>query len=159
MRRFQGSFYLLDYEAIQGTNPDWTIAKFFEMRSKWRPYKAVVEGVAYQRTLKWILENEMKRRNSWLTVETFDDIRSKPIRIQSLVHGPASNGRLYVKSSHLGFIEQFTTYPSVEHDDILDGVAMGIAGLTNAYVDLGEGDYHEIDNSSVPQLKVRRLCP
>lgn len=159
MRRSGGNFYLLDYEAIQGANPEWTIAKFFEMRAKWRPYKAVVEGVAYQRTLKWILENEMKRRNSWITVETFDDIRSKPIRIQTILHGPASNGRLFVRSEHLGFIEQFTTYPASEHDDILDGVSMGVAGLTSAYVDLGEGDYHEIDNRSIPKMKAKRGCP
>lgn len=159
MRRFAGNYYLLAYEQIQGTNPDWTIAKFFEMRFKWRPYKAVVEGVAYQATLKWILENEMKRRSSWITIETFDDIRSKPIRIQSLLHGPASAGKLFVRPEHAEFIEQFTTYPNVEHDDLLDGVAMGIAGLTNAYVDLGEGDYHEIDNSNVPKMKPRRFCP
>lgn len=159
MRRFQGNYYLLDYEQIQGTNPDWTIAKFFEMRFKWRPYKAVVEGVAYQATLKWILENEMKRRQSWITIEMFNDIRSKPVRIQTLLHGPASNGKLFVRPEHVEFIEQFTTYPAVEHDDILDGVSMGIAGLTNAYIDLGEGDYHEIDNSSVPKIAPRRFCP
>lgn len=159
MRRHAGNFYLLDIEGIQGTNPDWTIAKFFEMRFKWRPYKAIVEGVAYQRTLKWILENEMRRRNSWITVETFDDIRSKPVRIQTLLHGPASNGRLFVKPEHVQFIEQFTTFPSCDHDDFLDGASMGVAGLTSSYVDLGEGDYHEIDNSSVPKLKPKRWCP
>lgn len=159
MRRANGNFYLLDYEAIQGTNPDWTIAKFFEMVYRWRPYKAVVEGVAYQRTLKWILENEMKRRGQFITVEPFDDIRSKPVRIQTLLHGPASNGRIFCRTQHTSFIEQFTTYPSVEHDDIIDGVAMGVAGLTSAYVDLGEGDYHEIDNGSIPKIKPRRVCP
>lgn len=159
MRRHAGNFYLLDYEAIQGTNPDWTIAKFFEMLFKWRPYKAVVEGVAYQATLKWILENEMKRRQRWVTIEMFNDIRSKPVRIQSLLHGLASNGKLFCKPEHVGFIEQFTTYPSSEHDDILDGVSMGVAGLTNAYIDLGEGDYQEIDNSSVPKMKLIRGCP
>lgn len=159
MRRAKGNFYLLDYEAIQGTNPDWTLVKFFEMLHKWRPYKAIVEGVAYQKTLKWILENEMKRRQRWITIESFDDIRSKPVRIQTLLHGPASNGRLFVKAEHVDFISQFTTYPSCENDDIIDGVAMGIAGLTSAFVDLGEGDYHEIDNSNVPKIKMIRSCP
>lgn len=159
MRRSGGNFYLLDYEAIQGTNPDWTIAKFFEMRAKWRPYKASVEAVAYQAALRWILENEMKRRQSWITIEEFKDIRSKPVRIQTTLHGIASNGRLYVKAEHVGFIEQFTTYPNCEHDDIIDGVAIGVAGLTSAYVDLGEDEYHEIDNSMIPKLRTRRFCP
>lgn len=159
MRRANGNFYLLDYVGMQGTNPSWTLAKFFEFIFKYRPYKAVVEGVAYQRTLKWILEQEMKRRNQFITVETFDDIRSKPIRIQTLIHGIASGGKLFVRPEMVEFIEQFTTYPSCDHDDYLDGVAMGIAGLTNAYVDLGEGDYHEIDNRSIPKMKPQRYCP
>ena len=157
MRRANGNFYLLDYEAIQGTNPEWTIAKFFEMAAKWRPYKGIVEGVAYQKTLKWILEDAMKRRGHWLTVETFNDIRNKAVRIQSILHGVATNGRLFVRREHTGFIEQFTTYPSVEHDDILDGVAMGVAGLTNAYID--EGGSGNIDNSNVRPLRIRRGCP
>lgn len=159
MRRFQGNFYVLDYEELQGGTPDWTITKFFEMRYKYRPYKATVESVAYQAVLKWILENEMKRRSQWTTIEEFADIRAKEIRIQSLLHGLASNGKLFVKRSMTSFISQFTQYPAVEHDDVLDGVAMGVAGLTNAYVDLGEGEYHEIDNSHIPKLKIRRACP
>jgi len=159
MRRVKGNFYILDYEALQGGTPDWTITKFFEMRFKWRPYKAVVESVAYQATLKWILENEMKRRSQWTTIEDFSDIRSKPIRIQAALHGPASNGRLYCKRTHTGFIEQFEKFPAVEFDDILDGVSMGIIGLTNAYIDLDEGEYFEIDNSHIPKVQQRRFCP
>lgn len=157
VRRANGNFYLLDYEAMQGTNPTWTIAKFFEMVAKWRPYKAVVEGVNYQRTLKWILEDAMKRRNQWITVETSaTDMRSKATRIQAVLHGPATNGRLFVKRTHTTFIEQFTTFPSVEHDDVIDGVAIGVAGLTNAYVDEGQTS---LDNSNVRSLRIVRRCP
>lgn len=159
MTRARGEFFVREYFEMQGSSPEWLIAKFFELRWKYRPYKAVVEGVAYQAVLQWILEQEMKRRQQWTTVEMFNDIRSKPVRIQSLLHGNASNGKLWVKRSMTSFISQFTSYPAVENDDVLDGVAMGVAGLTNAYVDLGDEDYFEIDNSSVPKIKPRRFCP
>lgn len=155
MRKWGGNFYLLDYEQMQGTAPDWTCAKFFEMRFKWRPFKAVVESVAYQATLKWILEQEMKKRGIWVTIEAFNEIRSKFARIQTALHGPASNGRLFVKKSHTAFIDNFSKYPAVEFDDLLDGAAMGVIGLTNAY---SEGD-SESEGAEIVPLRQRRNCP
>jgi hypothetical protein len=46
----------------------------------------------------------------------------------------------------------------VEHDDWIDGLAMGVAGLTNAYVDLGDENF-EVDNSNIVKIKQRRFCP
>lgn len=159
LRRVRGNFYLLEIDGLQGGTPDWTIKRFFEMRWRWRPYKAVVEGVAYQATLKWILEQEMKRRQQWTTVEPFGDIRAKPVRIQTGLHGVLSNGKLFIKREHSQLIEQISRYPSIEFDDFIDGLAMGVLGLTNAYVDLGDDEYSEIDNSSIPKIKPRRVCP
>jgi len=153
MKRYGGNFYLLDYDAMQAAPPSWVIAKFFEMRWKWRPYKCVVESVAYQATLKWILEQEMAKLGQWTTIEPFNDIKSKPVRIQNALHGLASNGRLFIKKEHTGFIEQFTRYPAVEFDDILDFAAMGVIGLQNSYLDLESSD----DN--IVPLRTRRSAP
>lgn len=154
LRRFGGNYFVLDYEAIQGTAPDWTIAKFFEMRFKYRPYKAAVETVAYQASLKWILEQEMKRRGQWTTVEPFGEIRSKSVRIQNMLHGLLSNGKLFVKRNMTMLIEQLTNYPNVEFDDVIDGLAIGVASLENAYLE----DDEETNNKVVP-LKLRRGAP
>ena len=153
MKRYGGNFYLLDYDAMQAAPPSWVIAKFFEMRWKWRPYKCVVESVAYQATLKWIIEQEMAKRGQWTTIEPFNDIKSKPVRIQSALHGLASNGRLFIRREHTGFIEQFSRYPAVEFDDILDFAAMGVIGLQNSYMDIESSD----DN--IVPLKLRRSAP
>ena len=153
MKRHGGNFYLLDYDAMQAAPPSWVIAKFFEMRWKWRPYKCVVESVAYQATLKWIIEQEMAKRGQWTTIEPFNDIKSKPVRIQNALHGLASNGRLFIKREHTGFIEQFATYPAVEFDDILDFAAMAVIGLQNSYLDLESSD----DN--IVPLRHRRSAP
>lgn len=154
LRRVGGNYFVLDYDAIQGTAPDWTIAKFFEMRFKYRPYKAAVEAVAYQATLKWILEQEMKRRGQWTTVEPFGEIRSKPVRIQSMLHGLLSNGKLFVKKDMTMLIEQLTNYPNVEFDDVIDGVAIGVSALENAYLE----DDEEQQSKIVP-LRLRRGAP
>jgi hypothetical protein len=154
MRKFGGNFFLLDYEALQGGKPDWTIAKFFEMAFKWRPFKACVEMVNYQATLKWILEQEMVRRQRWITIEDAAAIKSKQVRIQNSLHGLASQGRLFVRRSHTQFVEQFENYPNVKFDDILDGASMAIVGLTNAW----DGTESYDDRNIVP-LRTRRYCP
>jgi len=108
--------------------------------------------VAYQATLKWILEQEMVKRGQWTTIEPFNDIKNKFVRIQSALHGPASNGRLFVKRGMTGFIEQWCKYPAVEFDDILDFLAMAIVGLNNAFMEDERGD-------KVVPLRVRRTAP
>lgn len=155
MRKWGGNYYLLDYEMLQGGTPDWTVAKFFEMRFKWRPYKAVVESVAYQATLKWILEQEMRKRGVWLTVEPFNDIKNKFVRIQTALHGPATNGRLFVRKHHTAFIDHFSKFPGIEFFDLLDGAAMGVIGLSNAW----SGEDDDSGGAEVIPLRQRRFCP
>jgi hypothetical protein len=155
IRRHGGNFYILDYEALQGAPPSWVVTKFFEMRYRWRPYKAIVESVAYQATLKWILEQEMIKRSQFTTIEPFNDIKAKQVRIQSALHGIASQGRLFIKRSMTGFIEQWTKYPASEFDDILDFAAMGVLGLSNAFAEYEE----EQGDSNVVPLRARRSAP
>jgi hypothetical protein len=153
MRRQGGNYYILDYAALQAAPPEWLITKFFEMRFRWRPYKCIVESVAYQATLKWILEQEMTKRGQWTTVEPFNDIKSKPVRIQSALHGIASAGRLFVKREMTGFIEQWSKYPAVEFDDVLDFAAMASIGLANAYNEVGS------DTDNIIPMRSRRSAP
>lgn len=158
-RRHEGNFYLMESDAMRGHTPSWSVASVFRMARKWRVSRIIVEGVAYQKTLKWILEEEMKKRSQWFTVELFDAIKSKPVRINTLLHGPASNGRLYVQASDVSFIEQFTKYPNVEHDDELDCAAMAIGKLNNPYYEAGTDETGEVDNSNILPLKWKRNCP
>lgn len=157
--RYQGNFFLREYRAMQGTKPDWTIAQFFELVWKYRPYKAVVEAVNYQATLSWILEEEMKRRQRWITIEPFVSIKNKYVRIQNVLHGPASQGKIFVKREHTAFIDQFSNAPNIEFDDVLDMGSLGVGGLTSAYSGLIDGLETQIDNSSIPKIGQRRFCP
>jgi hypothetical protein len=153
MRKYGGNYYLLDYAALQAAPPEWVITKFFELRFRWRPYKCIVESVAYQATLKWILEQEMAKRGQWTTIEPFADIKSKPVRIQSALHGIASNGRLFVRRDMTGFLEQWSKYPAVEFDDILDMGAMAALGLANSFVEA------EYDDDNIVAFRSKRSAP
>jgi phage terminase large subunit-like protein len=126
--------YLLDYALMRGHEPTWTVKTFFEFQAKYRPYKCLVESVAYQRTLAWILRKAMDEMRQWYSVIEYVDKRSKFNRIVGSLNGVSSSGRLFVKDSQVEFIEQFSQYPELKHDDLLDAVAIAIADLAGMAV-------------------------
>lgn len=158
--RSNGNYYVLEYELHRGHDPSWTAAKMFEMGRRWRIARVVVEGVAYQRVLKYILEQEMIRRRVFYAVNTTPgDKRKKYNRIVSTLNGPAAQGRLWCSVRHHEFIQQFGVFGAVkDHDDLLDMVAMGLTDLINPYLELGEGDYTELEDE-MPELDRRMLAP
>lgn len=150
--------YLLDISANRGHQPEWTVTEFFRLVDKWRPQKARVEGVAYQRTLKWILEQEMKRRNRYVQVDAETDKRKKHQRIIQAFSGLAAAGQFYVRSDQTDFYEQFISYPNVGHDDLLDAVAMALDTASQAF------DYMNPDaipgTEDISELRSNwRACP
>lgn len=121
--------YLLDYAVMRGHEPTWTTATFFQMQQKWSPIKTLVETIAYQRVLMWILRKAMDAERRWYHIEEYQDRRSKYVRIVTAHNGPASAGRLHVRADQSEFIEQFSQYPDVTNDDILDASAVALSFL------------------------------
>lgn len=122
----QGGFYLLETSKNRGHQPDWTIAEFFRLASKWRPIKVRVESIAYQRTLNWLLDREMRERRTFYTIEPITDRRKKRHRIVQAFSPIASKGMFFVHPTQTDFIEQFTHYPQLKHDDVIDATAMAL---------------------------------
>ena len=150
--------FVLEYSMNRGHQPEWTVTEFFRLVDKWRPLKARVEGTAYQRTLKWILDQEMKKRNRFVQVNAETDKRKKRQRIIQAFSGLASSGQLYVRQDQTEFYEQFVSYPNVAHDDLLDCVAMGLDTAAQSF------DY--MDPDAIPQgqesgalTEQWRVCP
>lgn len=137
---WKGNYYLLDYRLSKGHDPEWTIKTFFEMRERWRPKKLRVEAIAYQSTLAWLLEKAMHLARRYTEIDEVSDKRSKRSRIVDALSGIASQGKLYVLSGHSEFISQFTDYPAVSHDDVLDSVATAIDGLADIEVEEQDED-------------------
>ena len=145
--------YLLEYSSNRGHTPEWTASEFFRLVDKWRPIKAKVEGVAYQRTLKWFLEQEMKKRGRFIQLDATNDKRKKSHRIIQAFSGIASQKQFFVHQTHTEFISQFVAYPNVSHDDILESVAMALPGVEEAGEVLDAGLVQGMEISELPQWR------
>ncbi len=124
--KWRGAVYLAEYVANRGHEPDWTIMQFWRLVDAYRVVQFGVEPVGYQRTLRWLLEKSMQQRGRYISVYVQDkaDRRKKSYRIIDSLTGICSQGQFYViRSEHGDFITQFISYPSVEHDDIIESVS------------------------------------
>lgn len=156
--RRNGEYFVLDLEVNRGHEPNWSVATALSLARKHRVARIVVESIAYQRVLKYMLEQEMRRRGTYFAINEFKDTRKKYNRITSALAGPASQGRLWCSREHFDLIEQFSAYPTTDHDDILDALAMAMSDLVNPYLELETADLSILD-ASLPDLEPRRLCP
>lgn len=154
-------YFLLDYALNRGHEPTWTIANFFQFASKWRPRKVVIETVAYQQTLKWLLEQAMRQYGAFYFIEEYRDRRKKTVRIIDAYSGIASHGHLYIKAEHSDFVSQFSDFSDISNikDDLLDSGAMAISALGGQ--SYGEDDYIDItaDEADIPALVDYRGAP
>lgn len=155
---YKGQFYLLEYSFNRGHDPTWTIAEFFRLCIKWRPKIICVEVVAYQRTLAWLLRQAMQQARRYYVIKELPaDKRSKYDRIVDALSGPAFNGALHVRKEHVEFIQQFSEYPDVNHDDILEVIAIAVKELATSY----DEDFADIEEEEedIPRLQYIRGAP
>lgn len=141
------NIYVLDYYAERGVMPDAVAAHFFQFIWQFRPRKAAVESIAYQRVLKWYLEQEMLKKRTFLPIDAVQDRRKKSDRIIQALAGALHMGCVYVKASHNDLIEQMQNYnptDDTEHDDILDALAMAVTSINPAAREL-EGEYEVLE--------------
>lgn len=160
--RWKNKYYVLETIYNRGHQPNWTVATFFEMCSRWSPRKVIVEAIAYQATLAWLLREGMKRTGRFYPMEEFKDKRKKIDRIKDGLSGPASNGALYVRRSQSAFISQFIHYPGKNpdgtHDDVLETVAIGVSSLSKGFVGDVDDNYYMRDDD-IPKLEYSRGAP
>lgn len=162
--KHQGKYYLLDYSLNRGHDPSWTIAEFMRLAFKWSPRRVVVESVAYQRTLAWLLKQAMRHQKKFWVIKETDDKRKKYDKIVDGLNGPASNGRLFVSRKHTEFISQFRDYPDVANDDLIETVAVCVteldSGICAEDTDDDEDGWESVNNEQhIPQLTYARGAP
>lgn len=157
--------YVFGYQAAKGVDPGQAAAQFFDLVLRHPPIlRAGVEAVAYQRTLKWYIEKEMRERGLFVPFELIEDKRSKADRILQQIPGLLAYGHLHIHASMNTLITQMDEYdPRVEDqpDDILDALAMAIrlAGplIQSAYTI--DGAIREVDEKQYKDLKLIGGCP
>lgn len=131
--------YVAAYVAARGQMPDKVAADFFSHVFLYRPTKLRVEGVAYQRVLKWYLDQEMLKRRVFVAADLVQDRRKKSDRIIQALVGLVSHGHLFVHESMHELIEQMRTYSPDKDalDDILDALSMAVDGLASPFAESG----------------------
>lgn len=164
--RRRGEYHLLDYKKNRGHNPSWTFATASSFALQYRAARFVIQGIAYERTLKWYFEQEMARiRRFWPVNVLPADKRSKYNRIVSTLQGVAENGRFFVDPGMSDFISQWETYPAIPHEDLLDMVAVGMTDLVNPYLEVEDDTEYDDDPYKVPLIgdgeraTYRRMAP
>lgn len=103
--------------------PTEIVAKMFEICQEFQLKSLGVEIVAYQEALLYILDGEMKRKQTILPVTGIRRTQmSKDSRILALV--PRFEwGRLFISQGMTDFEDEYHTFPRGSHDDILDSLA------------------------------------
>lgn len=145
MTRVKSDYYVREYSFKHGHDPSWTIMEFFRLCAKYRPKRIYVESVAYQRTLAWLLRQAMAQQRRYYVIEEYTDKRKKFQRIVDGLSGPAANGHLFVKKDMYDLISQYSDYPNVSHDDILETVAVGCEKLSGAAFGSSSEDAEEYE--------------
>lgn len=152
--------YVLDYHLAKAVMPDAAANHFFNLALMYAPRKAAVESIAYQRILKWYLEQEMQKRRIFVAVEAIQDRRSKATRIMQAIPGYLAYGHFFIRPTMTELIQQADDYdPQVKDqpDDLLDAIATGIISMNPGLRSQGddiEGSYtHVEDESAYPRLR------
>lgn len=161
--RWKGKFYLLEMVANRGHDPSWTAATFFELARRWGPRKVLIESVAYQRTLSWLLKESMKRAGQYWAIDSFDDKRKKLDRILQGIKGVASNNQLYLRRSQTSVLGQIIHFPGKNpdgtHDDEIEALAVALTSLQSGYVGDVAQDHYQMRERDMEELEYQRGAP
>lgn len=157
--RWRGDYYLLETVHNRGHEPNWTVHTFFELCQRWQPRKVIVEAVAYQATLAWLLRKGMQKTGRYWAIEEFKDKRQKYKRIVDGLSGVASEGHLFARRSQTMFLSQFQHYPGKnpagQFDDVLEAVAVATGSLQRGYVGDVPDDHYKVQEAGYEELEYR----
>lgn len=137
--------FLVDYFLAKGVEPDAAIAHLFGFIFKYHPRQLVVETVAFQKVMAWLIRKAMSQNRKHVPIVEHDDKRRKSDVILQSFLAVAPDGEFYCKREQVEFLSAFGTwFPGYKgHDDLLDVIARTMtAGFI--YDDAIEGEAHQI---------------
>lgn len=117
-----GRIYLLEYSR-ERCNPGRHIDLIFQQVERWKPLEVGIPSVAYEQSLKYWLEEEMRRRGVFFSIKLIKyGSRSKELRIQGL-QPVFSSGSIFVRDHHEEIVSELLKFPLGAHDDLIDTLA------------------------------------
>jgi len=124
----ENNWYVRQAIRLKATEAD-LIADMFDTKKHFSPQVIGVEQKAYEYTIKVALEDEMRKRGIFFSIEELKDGgTAKTKRIEGLVPRFES-GSIYFKRDQTDLIDEMITFPKGIHDDLVDALAhqLGIA--------------------------------
>lgn len=157
--RWRGKYYALENVYNRGHDPMWTASTFFELCVRWSPRVVLVESVAYQATLAWLLRQAMMKAGRYWSIEEFKDKRQKYKRIVDGLSGIINEGALYVRRSQSTLIGQIQHYPGKNpqgtFDDVIESFAVAALKLQHGYVGDVPDDHYKMEEQHYEVLEYR----
>lgn len=122
-------------------SPKQTIDIIFKHHEEFSS-EVYIETFAFQKALKYAIEEEQKQRQSYFTLkELKDTTKSKPLRIQSLL--PLyERGVIYHKHSDIDYETELLQFPGGKHDDRIDAMAYCTVALQNMQASSRAKQFH-----------------
>jgi predicted phage terminase large subunit-like protein len=83
-----------------------------------------LETIAFQKTIKYMLIEEMNKRNFFFAIHELaaNSRKSKMMRIRGL-QPYFENGKIFLQKDQHALIDQIIRYPRTKHDDMIDALA------------------------------------
>lgn len=94
----------------------------FRLIEKYRPRRVGVETSAFQKSLIYTIRDEMRKRNTFFTLEELKADKDKVRRIEAL-QPRYEAGQIYLKKGMDELKYQMVNFPRTVHDDIIDALA------------------------------------
>ena len=157
--------YIVEYTTARDEDPDMVSKSVDRLARKYPVIRCGVEDVAYQRTLKWYLEREMKsgrcKSIHVMEIPTKQLAKDKYTRILQAHSGPGSQGLVHCNASHTEFIQQWNEYPNTKFKDLLDVSSICDATLSprSMGLNIDVSDFIEVDESEIPALAWTQGAP
>jgi predicted phage terminase large subunit-like protein len=121
-----GRVFLLDAWE-QRIDPINLTEKLFEVYERYSPKIMSIESTAFQKALRYFVENEAKRRGTYLRIEDFkpSNKKSKEARIRGALQPYFSTGSMFVRANQTHFIEAYMAFGRTDQDHMMDALAQG----------------------------------
>lgn len=107
--------------------PMQLLDQLYYVNSKYRPSMIGIEQVAFQKALQYFIQDEMRRRNSYLPVQEIkpDHNESKEMRIKGLEPRYAAGTIFHSKQvKNIDYLEdELLRFPKGKHDDTIDALS------------------------------------
>jgi predicted phage terminase large subunit-like protein len=116
--------YVVDY-VHERVVPNQLVDHVFRLVDKWKLTRIGIETIAFQLTLKYNLQEEMRRRNKFFSIEEIgrrDNQMSKEARIRRL-QPYFEQGLVYLRRDMQPIVDELLSFPRGKHDDLIDALS------------------------------------